>query len=304
MDSRSNQSANEVSGPRYDKYNKVIHVITITCSKLEQRRLDELAYRQNLAKSIEKTSQESEKMLAEARQEKMRYLEEFHSAQKKVSDLQSHLKDLQSHVVEKDALIRALQIPKGNFKLDNAILHILTNQMFFLPGCGSSFDDSWPLNASNASFNTSMDQNFGPSNHMSSSSSSLLPNSEAAAVNYPGYLRTSDYGTNFRSANSPSTSPSLTYTNQQMLRGYDNRALAPEPGHYNVLLDSQAAQLGLMTRKSAMEDHLLKKEFDKVSAASASNKSDIILAQIQTSREIAKSCRDMMAATNENETFY
>lgn len=75
--------------------------------------MDEVAYRQNLAKSIEKTSLESERMLSEARQEKMRYLEEFHSAQKKVSDLQNHLKDLEGHVVEKDALIRALQIPKG-----------------------------------------------------------------------------------------------------------------------------------------------------------------------------------------------
>lgn len=75
--------------------------------------MDEVEYRQNLAKSIEKTSMESHRMLDEARQEKMRYLEEFHSAQKKVSDLQNHLKDLEGHVVEKDALIRALQIPKG-----------------------------------------------------------------------------------------------------------------------------------------------------------------------------------------------
>ena len=87
--------------------------LDIDCSKLEQRRLDEVAYRQNLAKSIEKTSQESERMLAEAREEKMRYLEEFHMAQKKVSDLQNHLKDLEGHMVEKDALIRALQVPKG-----------------------------------------------------------------------------------------------------------------------------------------------------------------------------------------------
>lgn len=79
--------------------------------------MDEIAYRQNLAKSIEKTSQESERMLAEARQEKARYLDEFHSAQKKVSELQHHLKDLEGHVVEKDALIRALQIPKGGLSV-------------------------------------------------------------------------------------------------------------------------------------------------------------------------------------------
>ena len=81
--------------------------------------MDELSFRQNLAKSIEKTSQESERMLAEARQEKARYLDEFHSAQRKVSELQHHLKDLEGHVVEKDALIRALQVPKGNFESPN-----------------------------------------------------------------------------------------------------------------------------------------------------------------------------------------
>lgn len=52
-------------------------------------------------------------MLEEARQDKMRYLQEFQSAKKKVSDLQNVLKDLESHVVEKDALIRALQTPNG-----------------------------------------------------------------------------------------------------------------------------------------------------------------------------------------------
>lgn len=172
---------------------------------------------------------------------------------------------------------------------------------------------------------------------MSSSSSSLLPNSEAAA-NYSMYMRSGDVGANFISSklntNSPSSSPSLNYgapgasalTDQQILLaghhhrpsyspkpssmgGYENRALTAQPMNYNgLLLDSQErAQLGLMTRKS-MEDHLIKKEFDaqmnKVSPlASRASKSHIILAQIQTSREIAKSCRDM-TTPNEHETFY
>lgn len=215
-------------------------------------------------------------------------------------------------------------------------------------GCGSSFDsynlsiDSYGLrplvnnnasqasfNASNASFNTSMDQNYGQSNHMSSSSS-LLPNSDAVA-----YMRSGDVGSNFISSkmvtNSPSSSPSLNYTNQgayadqQMLvhhrpsyspGGFENRALTVEPGkNYNSLLDSnERAQLGLMTRKS-LEDHLIKKQFDaqlnKVSNQNehqqqpshrqSTRSNNIILAQIQTSREIAKSCRDM---TSSNETFY
>lgn len=185
-------------------------------------------------------------------------------------------------------------------------------------GCGSSFD-SWPLNASNASFNTSMDQNYGPSNHMSSSSSSLLPDTSA---NYPVYMRSGDVGGNFLSSklvnNSPSASPLLLAAHHRRPSyspkpssggGYENRALIAEPVNYNALLDSQErAHLGLMTRKS-MEDHLIKKEYEqlKVSAAAArgasNSKNHIILAQIQTSREIAKSCRDM-ATANENETFY
>lgn len=80
--------------------------------------------------------------------------------------------------------------------------------------------------------------------------------------------------------------------------GYDNRVA--DAVDYNMLLNSQER---LVTRKS-MEDQLMKKEFDaqlnKVSPAAK----NIILAQIQSSREIAKSCRDMTTETNENETFY
>lgn len=97
-----------------------------------------------------------------------------------------------------------------------------------------------------------------------------------------------------RPSYSPSPKPSS---------GYENRAMTAEPATYT---SQERAQLGLMTR---MEDHFNKKQLDaqlnKVShsAAAASrastNKSHILLAQIQTSREIA-----MQTAANENETFY
>lgn len=165
---------------------------------------------------------------------------------------------------------------------------------------------------------------------MSSSSSSLLPDT---ANNYPVYMRSSDAGANFISskltANSPSSSPSLytnhqgasPYSDQQMLLhavhhhrpsyspspkpssgGYENRAMTTEPATYT---SQERAQLGLMTR---MEDHLIKKQLDaqlnKVShsaaaASRASTNQNHILAQIQSSREIA-----MQTAANENETFY
>lgn len=39
--------------------------------------------------ALEKTSQETEKLIAEARSEKIRHMDEVHAAQKKVADLES-----------------------------------------------------------------------------------------------------------------------------------------------------------------------------------------------------------------------
>lgn len=79
----------------------------------EQRQLEEHAMRQNVSKlSIDKNQQE-DRIIAEAKHDKLRYLEEVHSAQRKVSDLQSHLKVLESKLAEKDAEIRLLQEKKS-----------------------------------------------------------------------------------------------------------------------------------------------------------------------------------------------
>lgn len=90
------------------------------CSKWEQRYLEESALRQaaidaaSIPKdakiaALEKTSQETEKIIAEARNEKIRHMDEVHAAQKKVADLESRMKDLESKLAEKDAMIRVLQ---------------------------------------------------------------------------------------------------------------------------------------------------------------------------------------------------
>lgn len=69
--------------------------------------------RQNVSKlSVDKTHQE-ERILAEAKHDKLRYLEEVHSAQRKVNDLQAHLKVLESKLADKDAEIRHLQEKKS-----------------------------------------------------------------------------------------------------------------------------------------------------------------------------------------------
>ncbi|XP_026322082.1 angiomotin-like isoform X2 [Hyposmocoma kahamanoa] len=70
------------------------------CAKWEQRYLEEAALRQAAVSAasipkdakiaaLEKTSAESERLMAEARNEKIRHMDELHSAQKKVADLES-----------------------------------------------------------------------------------------------------------------------------------------------------------------------------------------------------------------------
>ncbi|XP_026322083.1 angiomotin-like isoform X3 [Hyposmocoma kahamanoa] len=90
------------------------------CAKWEQRYLEEAALRQAAVSAasipkdakiaaLEKTSAESERLMAEARNEKIRHMDELHSAQKKVADLESRVKELESKVAERDAMIKVLQ---------------------------------------------------------------------------------------------------------------------------------------------------------------------------------------------------
>ncbi|KAK2577278.1 hypothetical protein KPH14_003415 [Odynerus spinipes] len=98
-------------------------------AKWEQRYLEESALRQaaidaaSLPKdakiaALEKTSQDAEKLIAEARSEKMRHMDEVHAAQKKLADLESRMKDLESKLAERDAMIRVLQ--KHTYDKDNS----------------------------------------------------------------------------------------------------------------------------------------------------------------------------------------
>ncbi|XP_046838363.1 uncharacterized protein LOC124432978 isoform X2 [Vespa crabro] len=98
-------------------------------TKWEQRYLEESALRQaaidaaSLPKdakiaALEKTSQDAEKLIAEARSEKIRHMDEVHAAQKKLTDLESRMKDLESKLAERDAMIRVLQ--KHTYDKDNS----------------------------------------------------------------------------------------------------------------------------------------------------------------------------------------
>nr|XP_049694796.1 angiomotin-like protein 2 isoform X3 [Helicoverpa armigera] len=94
------------------------------CAKWEQRYLEEAALRQAAVSAasipnsvfrdakiaaLEKTSAESERLMAEARNEKIRHMDELHSAQKKLADLEGRVKELESKVAERDAMIKVLQ---------------------------------------------------------------------------------------------------------------------------------------------------------------------------------------------------
>ncbi|XP_018576467.1 angiomotin-like protein 1 isoform X2 [Anoplophora glabripennis] len=114
-----NESASELKRRLREKDEKIM-TLEGECSKWEQRFLEESTLRQaaidaaSIPKdakiaALEKTSQETEKIIAEARNEKIRHMDEVHAAQKKVADLESRLKDLESKLAEKDAMIRVLQ---------------------------------------------------------------------------------------------------------------------------------------------------------------------------------------------------
>lgn len=97
-------------------------------AKWEQRYLEESELRQaaidaaSIPKdakiaALEKTGQESEKLIAEARSDKLKQMEEVHAAHKKVSELESRMKELESRLAERDAMIRVLQ-KKHSFEKD------------------------------------------------------------------------------------------------------------------------------------------------------------------------------------------
>lgn len=67
---------------------------------------------------------QDERNLVEAKQDKLRYLEEVHAAQRKMNDLQAHLKVLESKLAEKDVEIRLLQDKKSTLSATDLNLKI------------------------------------------------------------------------------------------------------------------------------------------------------------------------------------
>lgn len=63
--------------------------------------------------AMEKNSQETERIIEEANKEKLRYLDEAHTTNRKVNELQTKMKFMENRLAEKDAMIRALQGQKS-----------------------------------------------------------------------------------------------------------------------------------------------------------------------------------------------
>lgn len=306
--------------------------------------------RQNAAKltSIDKNQQE-DRFIAEAKQDKLRYLEEVHSAQRKVSDLQTHLKILESKLAEKDTEIRLLQEKKSECHLTpsahprfNSIFTFLSRERSHSV-CGSSFDsyNSYALtplgynsqasfNASNNSFNTAtntsslLEQTFAhPSSSMASpyatsqnyatqsSSPSYKPSSvNLQAMNLSGgvgsvgnTLSAGGVGTSGGGGGGGSSTGNYSANSSNYSNNYDSNNYTQNTSSYDTSYEN-------ITRKSIddhMKRHIDEQLLTKVSQLLAQKQrefnstNNIILNQMQSSRELTRSCRDI---TNEKEEFY
>lgn len=59
--------------------------------------------------ALERTSQESEKLIAQVRSEKLKQMDELYAAQRKCAEQEGKLKDMESRLAEKEAMIKVLQ---------------------------------------------------------------------------------------------------------------------------------------------------------------------------------------------------
>lgn len=102
------------------EYEEKIIGLEAEVSKWEQRYIEESTMRQIAVDAasvpkdakiaaLERTSQESEKLIAQARTEKLKQMDELYAANRKCAELDSRIKDFESKLAEKDAMIKVLQ---------------------------------------------------------------------------------------------------------------------------------------------------------------------------------------------------
>lgn len=102
------------------EYEEKIIKLESEVNEWQQRYLEESTMRQiavdaaSLPKdakiaALERTSQESEKLIALVRTEKLKQMDELYAAHRKTAELEGRIKDLESKLAERDAMIKVLQ---------------------------------------------------------------------------------------------------------------------------------------------------------------------------------------------------
>ncbi|XP_058828371.1 uncharacterized protein LOC131688216 [Topomyia yanbarensis] len=181
------------------------------CAKLEQRNLEESNVR-NVAKlAMERNSQETERIIAEAKQEKIRYLDEAHSANRKVTELQTRLKLVENRLAEKEAMIRAYQGQKIYGSTNSYGSYNLSSDSFALNPLGA-YNSQVSYDVSNNSFDVTttaslLDPNYGqnPSSSFASNYGQTNPSFAQSSINlqtagsnsYSSPSGSSNYSTNY-----------------------------------------------------------------------------------------------------------
>ena len=59
--------------------------------------------------ALERNSHENEKIIAEARNDRLKHMDDMHQANKKFTELETKMKDIESKLAERDAMIKVLQ---------------------------------------------------------------------------------------------------------------------------------------------------------------------------------------------------
>ncbi|XP_018497574.1 angiomotin [Galendromus occidentalis] len=102
------------------EYEEKVVALEGEVARLEQKYLEESALRQMAVDAasvpkdariaaLERNSLETERLITQARSDKLRQMDELHAAQRKCAELESRLKDMESRLAERDAMIRVLQ---------------------------------------------------------------------------------------------------------------------------------------------------------------------------------------------------
>ncbi|XP_055534468.1 angiomotin-like protein 1 [Wyeomyia smithii] len=191
------------------------------CAKLEQRNLEESNVR-NVAKlAMERNSQETERIIAEAKQEKIRYLDEAHAANRKVTELQTRLKLVENRLAEKEAMIRAYQGQKIYGSTNSYGSYNLSSDSFALNPLGA-YNSQVSYDVSNNSFDVTtaaslLDPTYGqnPSSSFASNYGQTNPSFNQSSIN----LQTA--GSNSYSSPSSSSNYSTNYGSSEHTTIYD-----------------------------------------------------------------------------------